>query len=187
MRKIVFMLAVSLDGFFETLDGSIDWHRVDDELHRHMNADLAAMGAFLEGRRTYELMEEFWPNADQDSSIPASMAEFAEIWRGTPKVVYSRTLESVGPNATIVRDVVVDEVLALKASASGDLVVGGPDLASTFRRLGLVDEYRVYVQPVLLGRGRPWLQPEDDKTDLDLVETRVFGNGVVLLRYRVGG
>lgn len=187
MRKIVFSLSVSLDGFFETSDGSIDWHLVDDELHTHFNEELARSGAFLEGRRTYELMEEFWPNADQDPALPAPMAEFAGIWRRMPKVVYSRTLESVGPNATIVRSVVPAEVRALRESAGGDLVVGGPDLTATFRRLDLIDEYRLYVHPVLLGTGRPWFRPEDDLTALDLLDTRRFGNGVVMLRYAVRG
>ncbi|MER5265955.1 dihydrofolate reductase family protein [Actinosynnema sp. NPDC002837] len=185
MRKIVYSLSVSVDGFFEDLDGSIDWHLVDEELHEHFNTVFAEMGAFLEGRRTYELMEAHWPTADEDPDASAPEREFARIWRGMPKVVYSRTLATAGPNATIVRDVVAEEVRALKASARGDLVVGGPDLAASFRRLGLVDEYRVYVHPVLLGRGRPMFGPEDDKADLDLVETRAFGNGVVLLRYRV--
>src|SRR5687767_11305828 len=117
------------------------------------------MGAFLEGRRTYELMEAHWPTADEDPDASAPEREFARIWRGMPKVVYSRTLATAGPNATIVRDVVAEEVRALKASARGDLVVGGPDLAASFRRLGLVDEYRVYVHPVLLGRGRPMFGP----------------------------
>lgn len=185
MRKIVYSLSVSVDGFFEGVDGSIDWASVNDELHEHFNAEFAPMGGFLEGRRTYELMEGHWPTADQDPNASAPEVEFARIWRGMPKVVYSRTLQAAGPNATIVRDVVAEEVLALKASASGDLVVGGPNLASSFRRLGLIDEYRVYVHPVLLGRGRPMFGPEDDKADLDLAETRAFGNGVVLLRYRV--
>ncbi len=185
MRKIVLALSVSLDGFFEGPDGSLDWHLVDDELHGHFNAELAQMGAFLDGRRTYRMMADFWPTADRDPASSAPMVDFARIWRGMPKVVYSRTLESAGWNTTIVREVVVEDVLALKASASGDLALGGANLASTFRRLNLIDEYRLYVHPVLLGRGRPLFGPEERKTNLDLVETRTFGNGVVLLRHQV--
>ncbi|MCE7000454.1 dihydrofolate reductase family protein [Saccharothrix sp. S26] len=185
MRKIVVWLSVSLDGFFEAPDGSIDWHLVDDELHEHMNAELSRMGAFLEGRRTYELMADVWPEVGQDPAYSAPMVEFARIWLRMPKVVYSRTLASAGWNATIARSVVPEEVRALQSSADGDLVVGGPNLTSTFRRLDLVDEYRLYVHPVLLGRGRPLFGPEDRKTDLDLVESRAFGNGVALLRYAV--
>lgn len=185
MRKIVVSLSVSVDGFFEGLDGSIDWHLVDDELHRHFNSSLAVMGGFLAGRRTHSLMADYWPTADQDPAAPAPVAEFARIWREMPKVVYSRTLESADWNTTIVREVVVDEVLALKASAGGDLALGGADLASTFRRHGLIDEYWLYVHPVLLGRGRPLFGPADDRTDLALIDSRAFGNGVIMLRYRV--
>ncbi|WP_033438771.1 dihydrofolate reductase family protein [Saccharothrix sp. NRRL B-16314] len=187
MRKIIFSLSVSLDGFFEGPDGEIDWHVVDDELHQHFNSWLAGAGGFLTGRRTHSLMAGFWPTADRDPASTGPVVEFAGIWRDMPKVVYSRTWESTDWNTTIAREVVVDEVLALKASPGGNLVVGGPDLASTFRRHGLIDEYRVYVHPVLIGRGRPAFGPEDRRTDLDLIETRTFGTGVVLLRYRVGG
>ncbi len=99
-----------------------------------------------------------------------------------PKIVYSRTLERAGWNTTIVREVVPEEVRALKEQPGGDLVLGGADLARTFRRLDLIDEYRLYVHPVLLGRGRP-LFGSDDTVDLRLTGTRTFGNGVVLLSY----
>src|SRR3712207_7583565 len=98
MRRIVLHLMVSLDGYFEGPDADISWHRVDDELHSYFNGVLAESSAFLEGRVTYELMEEFWPTADQDPDAPAPMVEFAGIWRGMPKVVYSRTLDAVGPD-----------------------------------------------------------------------------------------
>ncbi|WP_158850978.1 dihydrofolate reductase family protein [Saccharothrix deserti] len=186
MGKIIHIAAVSLDGFFEGPDREIDWHLVDDELHQHFNDKLSRMGAFLAGRRTHALMAEFWPTADRDPAISGPMAEFARIWREMPKIVYSRTWESTDWNTTILREVVADEVLALKASTGGDLSLGSADLASTFRRLGLIDEHHLYVNPVLLGRGRPLFGPADDRTDLDLIDSRTFGNGVVLLRYRVG-
>ena len=180
MRKIILFMQVSLDGFFEGPDHDISWHMVDDELHRYVNTRLATMGAFLEGRVSYELMEGFWPTADQDPAISAPMAEFAQIWRDMPKIVYSRTMTTAGPNATVVRDVVPEEVLALKSQPGGDMAVGGADLADTFRRL---DEYWVYVQPVLIGQGRSLFKAADNKAQLRLLETRAFGNGVVLLRY----
>ncbi|WP_127130321.1 dihydrofolate reductase family protein [Georgenia sp. SYP-B2076] len=183
MRRIVLSISISVDGFIEGPDRQIDWHRIDEELHRHFNEQLRPMGAFLEGRVTYELMEGFWPTADADPSVPGPMAEFAAIWREMPKIVYSRTLQEAGPNATIVRDVVVEDVLALKAQPGGDLAVGGADLAATFREHDLIDEYRLYVHPVLIGRGKPLFAASDTWSDLRLVETRTFGNGVVLLRY----
>jgi dihydrofolate reductase len=180
MRKIVLGMSVSLDGFVEGPNREIDWHMVDAELHQHFNDELGAMGAFLSGRVTHELMVSVWPTADQDPDSP-EMAEFAGIWRDKPKIVYSRTLEHADWNTTNVRDVVVDEVEALKAQPGGDLALGGADLAATFMRLDLVDEYRMYVHPVVIGAGKPLFQGV--RIDLRLVESRAFGNGVVLLRY----
>ena len=183
MRRIVVMLSVSLDGFFEGPAGELDWHLVDEEVHTHFNEVLGAMSAFLDGRRTYELMAEFWPTADTDPDSPAPMVEFARIWRDMPKIVYSRTLERADWNTTVVREVDPEEVRRLTAMPGGDMALGGADLADTFRRLDLIDEYRIYVHPVLLGRGRRLFSDADTPAGLRLVETRAFGNGVVLLRY----
>ncbi|WP_329588197.1 dihydrofolate reductase family protein [Streptomyces sp. NBC_01005] len=183
MRKIVLMASVSLDGFMEGPDREIDWHVVDDELHRHFNELLGTMGGFLEGRVTYQLMEDYWPTADSDPSATETEAEFAGIWRETPKIVFSRTLEHAGRNATIRREVDAEEIRALKAQPGGDLCLGGADLAATFMRLDLVDEYRIYVHPVLIGRGKPLFPASASRTALRLTETREFGNGVVLLRH----
>jgi len=184
MRKIILAMSVSLDGFVEGPDHEIDWHLVDDELHSHFNEELKAMGAFLNGRVTYELMADFWPTADADPSSSGPMVEFAGIWRDMPKIVFSRTLERADWNATIARDVVVEEIMALKEQPGGDLALGGADLAAAFRRHGLIDEYRIYVHPILIGRGKPLFQDWDATTNLWLAETRTFGNGVVLLRYQ---
>ena len=183
MGRVILWMSVSLDGFFEGPNRELDWHVVDDELHTHFNDDLGAMGGFLHGRVTYDLMAEFWPTADSDPASTPPMVEFAGIWRDMPKVVYSRTLEQAGWNTTIVREVVPEEVLALKADAGGDLVVGGANLAATFLAHDLVDEFRLYVHPVVLGAGRLLFPSSGPRVDLRLAETRAFGNGVVLLRY----
>ena len=183
MRKIVFMMSVSLDGFFEGPDRELDWQLVDVELHQHFNEWLATAGAFLDGRVTYELMAGHWPTADQDPRASAPMIEFARIWRDMPKIVFSRTLEHAGWNTTIAREVDPEAIQKLKAQPGGDLVVGGANLAAAFRAHDLIDEYRIYVHPVLLGRGRPLFEPSDVTARLRLAETRAFGNGVVLLRY----
>lgn len=184
MRKIVLMSSVSLDGFIEGPDREIDWHVVDDELHRHFNELLRSMGGFLEGRVTYQLMADYWPTADADPSAPEPVVEFAGIWREMPKTVFSRTLERADDrNTTIKREVDAEEIRALKEQPGGDLCLGGADLAATFMRLDLVDEYRVYVHPVLIGRGKPLFPDSAVRTGLRLAETREFGNGVVLLRY----
>jgi dihydrofolate reductase len=115
MRKLVLMMSVSVDGFIEGPDREIDCHRVDDGLHRHFNEQLSTMGTFLTGRITYELIARFWPTADADPSSTGPMVESARIWRNMPKIVFSGTLERADWNTTVVRDVVPEEILALKA------------------------------------------------------------------------
>jgi dihydrofolate reductase len=181
------MMSVSLDGFFEGPHRELDWHLVDEELHRHFNEQLRQMGAFLYGRVMYDLMARFWPTADQDPSSSGPEVEFAGIWRDMPKIVYSRTLERADWNATVVRDVVPADVRELATQPGGDLALGGADLAATFLREDLVDELRLYVHPVVLGRGRPLFPASDTAIPLRLAGTRTFGNGVVLLRYERPG
>jgi dihydrofolate reductase len=183
MRKVVLMMSVSLDGFIEGPNREIDWHRVNEELHLHFNEEIGKMGALLDGRVTHELMADFWPTADQDPASTPAMVAFARIWREMPKFVYSRTLERADWNTTVVRDVVPEEVRALKEQPGGDLGLGGADLAAAFLRLGLVDEFRLYVHPVLIGAGKRLFRESETPTDLRLAESRAFSNGVVLLRY----
>ena len=187
MRKIIFMMSVSLDGFFEGPDRELDWQLVDVELHQHFNEWLATAGAFLDGRVTYELMAAHWPTADQDPGASAPVIEFARIWRDMPKIVFSRALEQAGWNTTIVRELVPEQIAELKARPGGDLVIGGSVLASAFWAHDLIDELRLYVQPVLLGRGRLLFQPSDAKLSFRLAEVRPFASGVVLLRYERPG
>lgn len=184
MSSIIWSTSVSLDGYMEGPDHDISWHRVDEELHQHFNDWMAPAGAFLSGRTTYELMADYWPTADQDPDSSPTEVQFAGIWRDTPKVVYSRKLDHADGNTTIVRDVVPQEVRALQTQYDGDLVLGGSRLGSEFLRLGLVDEFRVYVHPVVIGRGTPMFQPQDVHVPLELVATHAFGNGVVLLQHR---
>ena len=183
MRKIIFMMSVSLDGYFEGPDHDLRWQSIDEEVHSHFNEWLATAGGFLDGRVTYELMASHWPTADQDPAASAPVIEFAGIWRDMPKIVFSRTLEQAGWNTTIVREVVPEQIRELKAQPGGDLVIGGSILAAAFLAHDLIDEFRLYVQPVILGRGRLLFQPGDAPVPLRLAESRPFGNGVVLLRY----
>jgi dihydrofolate reductase len=183
MRKLIVMMSISLDGFFAGPNRELDWQLISDELHTYFNQQLAKMSAFLDGRITYELMVEYWPTADHDPAVPAPVAEFAGIWRDMPKIVYSKTLEKADWNTTVVRDVVPEEILKLKEQPGGDMVVGGADLAATFERYGLIDEYWLYVHPIVIGEGKR-LFPSEAKLDLRLIETKSFGNGVVLLRYQ---
>jgi dihydrofolate reductase len=184
MGRVVVNLSVSADGFFEGPDGDISWHHVDEEVHGHFNEVLGKMSYFAEGRVVYQMMEAYWPTADERPESSEPEREFARIWRETPKLVYSRTLDAVGPNATLFRDVVPDEVREIAAQAPGDLSLGGAEIVAAFQRHGLVDEYWLYIHPVAIGEGRR-LFPRGMHVDLDLLETHAFGNGVVRLRYEV--
>jgi dihydrofolate reductase len=182
MGVIRLHMAVSLDGFFDGLDHDLSWHRVDAELHQHFNDALRPARTFVSGRVTYELMASYWPTADAHPDAAAQEREFAGIWRETPKVVYSRTLETADWGTEIRREVDPAEVRAL--AAEGDLVVGGADLAATFFRQGLIDQVWLYVMPVVIGEGRLLFQP-GLQFDLELLGSQSFGNGVVELRYAV--
>ncbi|MFG2111697.1 dihydrofolate reductase family protein [Streptomyces sp. NPDC048718] len=181
--KIVLFLSVSLDGYVEGDHHDLGWQRVGEELHRHFNEELSAMGGFLSGRRTHQMMAEFWPAADTAPDSTPAMREFAGIWRDTPKTVYSTTLWRADWNTTVVPRVDTAEVRALAASATGDLALGGATLAAAFRELDLIDVYQLYVHPALVGRGTRLFPPTDTTADLRLDRTRTFPDGVVMLRY----
>ena len=183
-RKVIYSMMVSLDGFVEGPNQEIDWVIIDEEIHTHANDEAREMGAFLYGRRMYEVMAGYWPTAESDPLSTSIEVEFARIWRDKPKIVFSRTLEKVDWNSTLVGEGVAEEVARLKAEPGGDLGVGGANIASTLIKLGLVDEYRLYVNPIVLGSGTPFFPPLDHKINLRLVETRTFRSGVVYLRYQ---
>lgn len=176
-------MSVSLDGFVETPSRSLDWVQVDEGLHAFFNDEARGMSAFLYGRRMYELMSDYWPTAETDPAAPPAIVEFASIWKEKPKVVFSRTLEAVEWNSRLVRDHAAAEVARLKAQPEFDMDVGGPTTAAPLIRAGLIDEYRLYVQPVILGAGTSFFPGLDDRIGLNLLETRTFGSGVVFLRY----
>jgi dihydrofolate reductase len=183
MRKLIYSMGVSLDEFIAGPEGEIDWSAPDEELHRFHNQQTREMGAHLCGRRLYETMV-YWETADENSSLPEHELEFARIWKDMPKIVFSKTLEKVEGNARLVRDGVAEEVARLKEQPGKDLAVGGAGLASTFTKLGLVDEYRLFVSPVLLGGGTPYFPALEERINLELVETKTFGSRVVYVRYR---
>ncbi len=183
MRKIILQLNMSLDGHFQGPARELDWHLLDEELHQHFNDELASMSAFIDGRINYELMAQYWPHADEDPSATRQEREFARIWREMPKLVYSRTLQHAEWNATLVREVVPEDIQRLKQQPGGDMVVGGANLAASFARYGLIDEYRIYLQPVVLGAGHPLFPPSETRRPLRLIDVHRFGNGLVLLNY----
>ena len=182
MRKLIYSMAVSLDGFVAGPDGDIRWSAPDEELHRFHNQQTAEIGAHLCGRRLYEVML-FWETAAENPSATDYELEFARIWKELPKIVFSTTLEEVEGNARLVREGVADEIARLKGQPGKDLAVGGPGLAATFIRLGVVDEYRLFVSPVVLGGGTPYFPVLEERIDLALAETRTFSSRVAYLRY----
>jgi dihydrofolate reductase len=183
MRKLIYSMGVSLDGFIAGPGGEIDWSAPDEELHRFHNEQTREVGAHLLGRRLYEEMV-YWETADEEPSLSDYELEFARIWKAQPKIVFSKTLEKVVGNARLIRDNAAEEVARLKEQPGKDLSVGGAGLASTFTRLGFIDEYRLFVSPVVLGGGTPYFPPLDERINLELVETHTFGSRVVYARYR---
>jgi dihydrofolate reductase len=183
MRKVIYGMFVSVDGFIEGPNREIDWHVVDEELHTFSNDLQAETGAYLFGRRMYEVMA-YWETADQNLSSPAYELEFARNYKRIPKIVFSKTLEQVEGNARLVREGAIEEVAKLKAQPGKDLEIGGAGLASTFIPLGMVDEYRIFIHPAVLGSGTPFFPALDKPINLRLVETHRFGSGVVYLRYQ---
>jgi len=143
------------------------------------------MSAFWHGRRTYEMMAAVWPAIAADAAAPALYADFARIWLDKPKLVFSRNLAEAGWNTTVMREVEKPEIDRLKARSAGDISVGGPTLAAELLRLGLVDELRMYVHPIVLGGGKPFLPPLPQPARLHLLEARTLTSEVVRLCYEV--
>jgi dihydrofolate reductase len=183
LRKIVVQMSVSLDGYFEGPDRDISWHLVTDEIHRDVNEFIRSeIGTFLHGRVMHELMVDFWPTADQEPDCPEPMRDFAGIYREMPKIVYSSTYDDTAWNTTIARTVDPTEIRRLQEQPGGALGVGGADLIASFVEHDLIDEWRLYVVPVVLGAGRR-LFPDGVTIPLRLTESRTFDNGVILARY----
>ncbi|WP_280405862.1 dihydrofolate reductase family protein [Nocardia brasiliensis] len=180
MRKLIYSFTVSLDGFVNDRDGKIDWSEPDDELHQFHNDRYREIEISLHGRRLYELMAEYWPHVPADAS-PIER-EFGRLWTDKPKVVFSRTLTEVQWNSRLVRENAVEEVRKLKAEGDGVMEVGGAQLGAALIPHGLVDEYWLFVAPVVLGGGTPLFPLLDKRIQLRLAETKHFDK-VVLQRY----
>lgn len=183
MGKLIYLLNVSLDGFVETVDRSLDWTVVDEELHSWFNDQTRELAASLYGRRLYELMSGYWPTVESDPSATPVELEFGRLWRQMPKIVFSQSLDKVDWNSRIVRGDVTEELHKVRQEFDGDLDVGGATLAASFIRAGLVDEYRIVAHPVSLGSGMPYFPQLDSPLRLKLAETKQFDSGVVYLRY----
>ena len=185
MRSVTYSMGVSLDGYIVGPDGDITAPPPDEEVWRSVTDEIRAVGVHLMGRRLYETML-YWETADQHSSLDDAELEWAALWNPLPKVVFSSTLSAVQGNARLASGGLAEEIDRLRAEpGEGDIAIGGATLADEAATLGLIDEYRVRVYPMLVGGGIPYFPQRKRGVDLELVETRTFNSGVVYLRYRV--
>ena len=184
MAKLIYSALTSLDGYVADRDGNFDWAEPDEEVHTSVNELERQVGTYLYGRRMYEVLVA-WETMDLADQAPF-IRDYAEIWRGSDKIVYSTTLQAVSSARTrIERDFDPEAVRQMKASAGRDISVGGPHLAARAIEAGLVDEYHLFLAPIAVGGGTRAL-PENVRVKLELLDERRFGNGVVHLQYRTG-
>jgi len=185
MRSVTYSMSVSLDGYIVGPDGSFDWTVPDKEVFRFWIDEIRGVGVRLMGRRLYETML-YWETADQDPSLDDAELEWAALWKPLPKVVFSTTLSAVQGNARLASGGLAAEIERLRAEpGEGEIAIGGATLAAEAAALGLIDEYRAMVHPVLVGGGIPFFPQRERRVDLELVETRTFSSRIVYLRYRV--
>ena len=183
MSRLIYSAMTSLDGYVADEDGNFDWAAPDEEVHTFINDLERPVGTYLYGRRMYEVMA-VWETVHTLASQPPFVLDFAEIWRAADKIVYSKTLERVsGARTRIERDFNPEAVRQMKSQAGRDITVGGPDLAAQAIRAGLVDEFHLFVAPVVVGGGKQSL-PNNVRVELELLDERRFRGGVVHLHYR---
>ena len=183
MAHLIYSAISSLDGYIEDTDGKFNWAVPDEEVHRYINDLERTVSTYLYGRRMYETMMgwETDPNLAATSSL---MRDFAEIWQAADKIVYSKTLETVSTRKTrIERDFDPEAIRQLKVTAGHDILIGGPHLALQAFKAGLIDECHLFLAPIIVGGGKQSL-PNNVRLELELLEERRFGNGMVHLRYQ---
>ena len=183
ITRITYTMNVSLDGFINDVNGSLEWAIVDEEVHSWFNQEARKAAGFVNGRRMWETMASYWPTAADDATAAPVELEFAEIWNRTPQFVFSRSLTSVGHNARLLSGGVGAELARIDQDIHGELQIGGANLAAEFIRAALIDEFGLVVHPVVLGAGTKFFSAEPPRRELRLIETKSFANGAVLLRY----
>jgi dihydrofolate reductase len=183
MRKLIYGMNLSLDGYVAATGGELDWSAPSDELFEFWLEREQKIETFLYGRGLWETMSSHWPTADQLPGATAAEIAFSRNWRDTPKVVFSSKEIEVDWNTRVVTDDAVAEITRLKAGDGGPMRVGGATLAAAAVRAGLVDEYEIVTHPVLIGGGAPFFTSLDSRVPLKVVETGTFPGGVTLTRY----
>ncbi len=186
MRKVIVSEMVTLDGFFAGPNGEIDWHIVDEEFNQYAIDLLNTVDTILFGRVTYHLFESYWPVAATNPSTSKSDLKIAHKINNMTKIVFSKALEKVEwKNARLVKEVIPEEIAKMKQQPGKDMVIfGSGSIVSTFTQLGLIDEYRIIVNPVVLGNGKPLFKDIKDRISLKLLKTKMFSSGNVLLVYQ---
>ena len=189
MGRFSYWMNVSMDLLIEQVrgdDGAGEWLRLDDELHQEFNTRARGLALIVEGRVMYEIMEEYWPRAREDESLPRVLQEFGEIWTEAPKVLVSRTREWADHNTQIIGgNDAIEQLATLRATTDGTIGVGGAALATQLLRAGLLDELLLYTHPAILGFGRPLFDNNDRPIDLDLLGQKSFTSGVTMHRYAI--
>jgi dihydrofolate reductase len=178
---LIYSMGVSVDGFIADREGAFAWTGPSDELFRFHLAEVRKLGGYLLGRRLYETML-VW-ETDPSLRTDEARSAFADVWSAIPKIVFSRTLDSVQGNARLAESSVAEEVAAALDATDKDVSIGGAGLAAAAIELGLVDELRMFRYPILVGGGTPFLPPVTQDVPLDLLETRTFGSRVIYERY----
>ncbi len=182
MAKLIYSAITSLDGYVADEDGNFEWAVPDEEVHTFINDLERPVGTYLYGRRMYEVMVGWETDPTLADQSPL-MRDFAEIWQAADKIVYSKTLQTVSSARTrIERDFDPEAIRQMKARLGSDVIVGGPELAAQAMKAGLVDEWHLFVVPIVVGGGKQSL-PNNVRQKLELLDERRFGNGMVYLRY----
>ncbi|MFD7014609.1 dihydrofolate reductase family protein [Streptomyces sp. NPDC059928] len=183
MRKLIYGMNLTLDGYIAAPGDDIGWSTPSDELFQFWSDQLQATNLSLYGTKLWQTMSSYWPTGDQQPNATPSQIEFARRWRDMAKVVFSSTIEKVDWNTRLVTGDAVAEITRLKAEDGGPMDIGGATLAGAAMRAGLIDEYVLATAPVLVGGGTPFFTGLDSWVNLNLLETRTFPGGVVLTRY----
>jgi dihydrofolate reductase len=183
MRKLIWGMNLTLDGYIAAPGDDIDWSVPSDELFQFWSDQLQATDLSLYGRKLWQTMSSYWPTGDQQPNATPAQIEFARRWRDMSKVVFSSTIDKVDWNTRLVTGDAVAEITRLKAEDGGPMDIGGATLAGAAMRAGLIDEYVLATAPVLVGGGTSFFTALDSWVNLNLVETRTFPGGVILTRY----
>jgi dihydrofolate reductase len=187
--RFVYWMNVSLDLKIESAPGDHnagDWLRISEELHRDFNARARALSMMVQGRVIYEMMDPFWPDARNDSSLPDFLREYGEIWTSKPKVLVSRTRTTADHNTRIIGgDNAIDQLATIRAESDGLIGVGGANLATQLLKANLLDELLLFTHPVLLGSGRALFDDQEGPLGLELIEQTSFDRGVTMHHYAI--